>query len=103
MVNKGFPTFSKRRFSSMQDTAETLALQALGWLAANDDLLPVFLGSTGASEADLKTQASDLFSGRCAGFPDDGRRGGDRVCDIWRSLRADHASARRCGGAGALT
>lgn len=41
------------------DAAETFALQALGWLAANDDLLPVFLGSTGASEADLKRRAGD--------------------------------------------
>ncbi|GKY88606.1 DUF3572 domain-containing protein [Sinisalibacter aestuarii] len=42
-----------------QDTAETLALQALGWLAGNDELLPVFLGSTGASEADLRAGAGD--------------------------------------------
>ncbi|MEQ6248539.1 DUF3572 domain-containing protein [Sulfitobacter sp. HNIBRBA3233] len=37
--------------------AETIALQALGWLVANDDLLPVFLGATGASEADLRSSA----------------------------------------------
>ncbi len=42
-----------------RESAETLALEALGWLAGNDDLMPVFLGATGASEADLKTQASD--------------------------------------------
>jgi hypothetical protein len=41
------------------ESAETLALQALGWLAANDDLLPVFLGATGASESDVKAQATD--------------------------------------------
>ena len=41
------------------DSAETLALKALGWLAGNDELLPVFLGSTGASESDLREQAAD--------------------------------------------
>jgi hypothetical protein len=42
-----------------QDAAETLALQALAWLVANDDLLPAFLGATGASEADLRARASE--------------------------------------------
>ncbi|SPJ31110.1 DUF3572 domain-containing protein [Falsiruegeria mediterranea] len=41
------------------DSAETLALKALSWLIGNDELLPVFLGSTGASEADVKTQMSN--------------------------------------------
>jgi hypothetical protein len=36
-----------------QESAETVALQALGWLAGQEDLLPVFLGSTGASLSDL--------------------------------------------------
>jgi len=42
-----------------QESAETFALQALGWLASHDDLLPVFLGATGASVDDLGTQAAD--------------------------------------------
>ncbi|WP_323775568.1 DUF3572 domain-containing protein [Leisingera sp.] len=41
------------------DGAETLALKALAWLAGNDELLPVFLGATGASEADLRARASE--------------------------------------------
>ncbi len=41
------------------ETAETLALQALAWLVGNDELLPVFLGATGASVDDLKAQAGD--------------------------------------------
>ena len=41
------------------DAAETLALQALGWLVGNDDLLPVFLWASGASEADVKANATD--------------------------------------------
>jgi len=32
---------------------------ALGWLAGQDDLFPVFLGATGTSEADLRGQAGD--------------------------------------------
>jgi len=33
------------------DFAETVALQALAWVLANDELREVFLGSTGASAA----------------------------------------------------
>jgi len=40
-----------------QESAETIALQALGWLVGNEDLLPVFLGATGASVGDLATSA----------------------------------------------
>jgi hypothetical protein len=42
-----------------QESAETVGLQALGWLAGNEDLLPVFLGATGASDADVRSGASD--------------------------------------------
>ncbi|MEP2030989.1 MAG: DUF3572 domain-containing protein [Paracoccaceae bacterium] len=42
-----------------QETADTVALQALAWLAGNDELLPVFLGTTGASAQDLRTRAAD--------------------------------------------
>ncbi len=41
------------------DAAETLALKALAWLVGNEDLLPVFLGTTGAGENDLREQAGD--------------------------------------------
>lgn len=41
------------------ETAETVGLQALGWLAASDELLPVFLGSTGAGLPDLRTRAAE--------------------------------------------
>jgi len=41
------------------DAAETIALKALAWLAGHDELLPVFLGSSGASEADLRAGATD--------------------------------------------
>lgn len=42
-----------------QNSAETLAIQAMAWLIGNDDLLPVFLGATGASEDDLRVRVSD--------------------------------------------
>ncbi len=42
-----------------REYAETLGLRALAWLAGNDELLPVFLGSTGASVADLRDRAAE--------------------------------------------
>ncbi len=39
--------------------AEEIALLALGWLVSNDELLPVFLGASGASLHDVKQGASD--------------------------------------------
>lgn len=42
-----------------QDSAETIGLRALAWLAGNDELLPVFLGATGAGEDDLRARAGD--------------------------------------------
>lgn len=41
------------------ENAETIALQALAWLVGNDDLLPVFLGATGASSAELGQRVGD--------------------------------------------
>ncbi|MEP5729172.1 MAG: DUF3572 domain-containing protein [Sulfitobacter sp.] len=52
-----------------QETAETLALQALGWLVQNDDLMPVFMGSSGADEAEIKSRAGDpIFLGAVLDF-----------------------------------
>lgn len=42
-----------------RESAETVALQALAWLAASDDLLPVFLGASGAAAEDLRAQAGN--------------------------------------------
>lgn len=42
-----------------QDAAETLALQALAWLATDQDLLQGFLAATGAVPADLRQSAAD--------------------------------------------
>ena len=42
-----------------KDTAETFALRALAWIMGQDDLVGLFLGSTGASLDDLKNNAAD--------------------------------------------
>lgn len=41
------------------EAAETIGLQALGWIAGNDELLPVFLGATGAGLAELRARAAE--------------------------------------------
>lgn len=41
------------------EQAETIALQALGWLIADDDLRPNFMGATGSAGDDLRTRATD--------------------------------------------
>lgn len=51
------------------ERAQTLALQALGWLVGEEELLPVFLGATGAGEADLRARAKDpVFQGAVLDF-----------------------------------
>ncbi len=45
--------------SLSSDAAETLALRALAWLVGNDELLPLFLGSTGAGEEELRARAAE--------------------------------------------
>ena len=42
-----------------QEQAEVIALQGLAWLAANEELCPVFLGATGGSVDDLRDRATD--------------------------------------------
>ncbi len=42
-----------------QESAETIALQALGWLAGHEELLPTFLATTGAAVGDLAKAAGD--------------------------------------------
>ena len=39
------------------ERAEQIAVSALAWLAGNEELLPVFLGSTGATAEGLRAQA----------------------------------------------
>jgi hypothetical protein len=42
-----------------QEVAETGAVRVLGWLVGEEDLLPVFLGATGANLDDLRARAAD--------------------------------------------
>jgi hypothetical protein len=42
-----------------REPAETLALRALAWIAADDDLLGRFLGASGAAPGDLVAGAAD--------------------------------------------
>lgn len=42
-----------------QEQAEIIALQALAWLAGNDDLCPMFLGATGGSADEMRNRATD--------------------------------------------
>jgi hypothetical protein len=52
-----------------QEMAETVAAQALAWLAADEELLGVFLGASGASAADLRASAgSPEFLGSVLDF-----------------------------------
>ena len=41
------------------EAAQTLALQALGWIAADDEVFPVFLTATGANLGELRSRAAD--------------------------------------------
>ena len=42
-----------------RQTAETLALRALGWLAGQEELLAAFLAATGATPADLRREVEN--------------------------------------------
>lgn len=51
------------------ERAETIALQALGWLVADDDLCTTFLGATGASLQDMRDRATEpAFLASILGF-----------------------------------
>jgi len=39
-----------------RESAEAMALQALGWIAGNEELLPVFLAATGVSPTELRAR-----------------------------------------------
>ncbi|MGP1358381.1 DUF3572 domain-containing protein [Roseicyclus sp.] len=42
-----------------QEMAEMGAVRVLGWLAGQEDLMPVFLGATGAAPEDLRAAATE--------------------------------------------
>ncbi|WP_289043594.1 DUF3572 domain-containing protein [uncultured Aliiroseovarius sp.] len=45
--------------SMTPETAEATALNVLAWLVSDEDLLPVFMGSTGADQDALRQGAGD--------------------------------------------
>ncbi|TQV69550.1 DUF3572 family protein [Aliiroseovarius halocynthiae] len=49
----------KRSVNVTSDQAERIALNMLVWLVSNDELLPVFMGATGAGQDDLRERAGD--------------------------------------------
>ena len=52
-----------------QDSAQTIALQALSWIAEQDEVFLSFLNASGASAADLGAQAADAtFQGAILDF-----------------------------------
>jgi len=63
LVKESFPQTADppetAKMPSREETAELLALQALGWLAGRDELLAQFLSASGASLADLPGAAQD--------------------------------------------
>jgi hypothetical protein len=51
------------------EAAQIIALQALGWIAANDAVFPVFVAATGANLSELRTRAADpVFLGAVLDF-----------------------------------
>jgi hypothetical protein len=66
LVKKAFGSRRGRR-DAAGNAAETVGLRALGWLAANEELLPVFLGSTGrASTTCGRARGIRPSSARCS-------------------------------------
>lgn len=49
----------QRETAYSREAAEILAIDALNWLASEEDLLDVFMGSTGASREDLRRRLDD--------------------------------------------
>ena len=42
-----------------QESAELVALKSLGWLAGNEEILPIFLGSSGMGADELRARAAE--------------------------------------------
>jgi Protein of unknown function (DUF3572) len=42
-----------------QEAAQVLALQALGWIASEDEVFPAFMAASGAAIGDLRARAAD--------------------------------------------
>jgi hypothetical protein len=61
--------FFARRARMTPEAAQVLALQALGWIAGEEEIFPAFVNATGASLADLRARAGDAdFQGAVLDF-----------------------------------
>lgn len=49
----------KNTSKGRQNSADMVALSAVAWLVGNEELLPVFLGASGATADDLRRQVSE--------------------------------------------
>ena len=79
-----------------QDLAESVAQDALIWLAGDEDLMPVFLGATGAVPEDLRRAMQDpVFLGSVLDFilMDDGWI--RRFCDAFNHAYSTPQLARQ--------
>ena len=88
--------------SYTQESAEVIALQVLAWLASDDELLPIFQGSSGASEDDVRAGARDaVFLGSVLDFIMMDDAWVVRCCDHLKIEYTSLMRARQClpGGA----
>ena len=75
--------FHWMRLMHGRDRAESIALKALEFLVADEELMPVFLGSTGASADDLRRGAADaVFLGSVLDFILMNDQWVMRLCDL---------------------
>ncbi|WP_371169083.1 DUF3572 domain-containing protein [Aliiroseovarius sp. 2305UL8-7] len=82
--------------------AETTGLKVLGWLVSDEELLPVFMGSTGVDQDDLRQNASNAeFLGSVLDFLMMDDRWVMRACDALGLPYEDFATVRQAlpGGA----
>ena len=42
-----------------REAAEVFSINVIGWLAGQEEILPVFLGASGAGESDLRSRIAD--------------------------------------------
>ncbi|WP_415919990.1 DUF3572 domain-containing protein [Tateyamaria sp. SN6-1] len=67
-----------------RESAEVVGLKALTWLSSQEDVLTVFMGSTGAASDDLRNGARDpAFLGAVLDFI--------LMDDAWVQAMCDHA------------
>lgn len=83
--------------SYTQESAEVVALTVLGWLAGDEELLPIFQGASGVSEEDLRAGATDaVFLGSVLDFVMMDDAWVVRCCDHLKISYDSLMKARQC-------